>query len=55
MLYVSRGPWSIYEVLERFFRRHRIPVGPIPCGERGLRRASRYGGVTSVHVTPVTV
>lgn len=29
MLYVSRGPWSIYEVLERFFRLHRIPVGPI--------------------------
>ena len=29
MLFVSRGPWSIYEVLERFFRLHRIPVGPI--------------------------
>lgn len=29
MLFVSRGPWSIYEVLVRFFRLHRIPVGPI--------------------------
>ncbi|MDW7772197.1 MAG: phosphatase domain-containing protein [Desulfobulbaceae bacterium] len=29
MLYVSRGPWSIYEVLDEFFRIHAIPVGPI--------------------------
>ncbi|WP_338053862.1 App1 family protein [Salinicola halophilus] len=29
MLYVSRGPWSIYEVLEIFFNMNRIPVGPI--------------------------
>lgn len=29
MLYVSRAPWSIYEVLEEFFRLHRIPVGPV--------------------------
>jgi phosphatidate phosphatase APP1 len=29
MLYVSRAPWGIYEVLEEFFRQHRIPVGPI--------------------------
>jgi len=29
MLYVSRGPWSIYEVLERFFQIQEIPVGPI--------------------------
>jgi len=29
MLYVSRGPWSIYEMLERFFHLHEIPVGPI--------------------------
>ncbi|SHF38285.1 Phosphatidate phosphatase APP1 [Modicisalibacter ilicicola DSM 19980] len=29
LLYVSRGPWSIYEVLEEFFQRNRIPVGPI--------------------------
>lgn len=29
MLYVSRGPWSIYEVLVRFFRLHEIPEGPV--------------------------
>lgn len=29
MLYVSRAPWSIYEMLDRFFRLHHIPVGPI--------------------------
>ena len=29
MLYVSRAPWSIYEMLEEFFKLHRIPVGPI--------------------------
>jgi hypothetical protein len=29
MLYVSRAPWSIYEVLVTFFRIHNIPVGPI--------------------------
>jgi phosphatidate phosphatase APP1 len=29
MLYVSRGPWSIYEVLDAFFNDHRIPIGPV--------------------------
>ena len=29
MLYVSRAPWSIYEVLEAFFRLNGIPEGPI--------------------------
>ncbi len=29
MLYVSRAPWGIYEVLEAFFDRHGIPIGPI--------------------------
>jgi phosphatidate phosphatase APP1 len=29
MLYVSRAPWSIYEVLDAFFRLHAIPVGPL--------------------------
>jgi len=29
MLYVSRAPWSIYEMLDEFFRLHRIPIGPI--------------------------
>ena len=29
MIYVSRAPWSIYEVLDEFFNLHDIPVGPI--------------------------
>ena len=29
MLYVSRAPWSIYDVLDQFFQLHHIPVGPI--------------------------
>jgi phosphatidate phosphatase APP1 len=29
MLYVSRGPWSIYEMLDEFFNHHNIPIGPI--------------------------
>jgi phosphatidate phosphatase APP1 len=29
MIYVSRAPWGLYDVLEEFFQRHEIPVGPI--------------------------
>ncbi|MFA7431242.1 MAG: phosphatase domain-containing protein [Rhodospirillaceae bacterium] len=29
MLYVSRGPWGIYDILDEFFRLHRIPEGPV--------------------------
>jgi phosphatidate phosphatase APP1 len=29
LLYVSRGPWTIYDVLEEFFHLHDIPVGPV--------------------------
>ncbi len=29
MLYVSRAPWGIYEVIEEFFVRNNIPVGPV--------------------------
>ncbi|MEM8951919.1 MAG: phosphatase domain-containing protein [Pseudomonadota bacterium] len=29
MLYVSRAPWAIYDVLDRFFNLHGIPEGPI--------------------------
>lgn len=29
ILYVSRGPWSIYSMLEAFFQMHEIPVGPV--------------------------
>ncbi len=29
MLYVSRGPWSLYSMLEAFFELHDIPAGPV--------------------------
>jgi phosphatidate phosphatase APP1 len=29
MLYVSRAPWGIYDVLDEFFAQHEIPAGPI--------------------------
>ena len=29
MLYVSRAPWGIYDILEEFFHAHGIPEGPI--------------------------
>ncbi|HET8700729.1 MAG TPA: phosphatase domain-containing protein [Nitrococcus sp.] len=29
MLYVSRGPWSLYEMLAAFFNIHGIPIGPL--------------------------
>jgi phosphatidate phosphatase APP1 len=29
MLYVSRGPWTLYDVLDEFFQLNEIPVGPI--------------------------
>ncbi|MDQ0442140.1 App1 family protein [Methylobacterium persicinum] len=29
MLYVSRAPWGLYEMLTEFFRRHGIPAGPV--------------------------
>jgi len=44
MLYVSRGPWSIYEVLDTFFNMHRIPAGPVLF--------LRYWGLTLQHPLP---
>ena len=29
MLYVSRAPWGIYDILEAFFQHHAIPAGPV--------------------------
>ncbi|MDP4004025.1 App1 family protein [Methylobacterium sp. NEAU K] len=29
MLYVSRAPWGLYEMLSDFFQRHGIPAGPV--------------------------
>lgn len=38
ILYVSRGPWGLYELLDEFFQLHEIPVGPILfLREWGLR------------------
>ena len=38
LLYVSRGPWVIYETLEAFFRVHRFPARPVLfLREWGLR------------------
>lgn len=41
MLYVSRAPWGIYDVLDEFFRRHGIPAGPVLfLREWGMRWSS---------------
>ncbi|WP_148864027.1 App1 family protein [Marinobacter fonticola] len=41
LFYVSRAPWSIYQVLVEFFRMHRIPNGPILIlREWGMKRGS---------------
>jgi phosphatidate phosphatase APP1 len=41
LFYVSRAPWSIYEVLSEVFRRNRIPNGPIlVLREWGMMRGS---------------
>ncbi|MCK7544742.1 DUF2183 domain-containing protein [Marinobacter bryozoorum] len=41
LIYVSRGPWSIYQVLVEMFRMHRIPNGPIlVLREWGMKRGS---------------
>ena len=29
MLYVSRAPWGMYDMLGEFFRQHEVPVGPV--------------------------
>lgn len=44
MLYVSRAPWSIYDVLDAFFNLHDIPAGPILY--------LRYWGMTIDHPLP---
>lgn len=41
LFYVSRAPWSIYQVLVEVFRRNRIPHGPILIlREWGMKRGS---------------
>lgn len=44
MLYVSRAPWSIYEVMETFFNQQDIPSGPLLF--------LRYWGLTIDHPLP---
>jgi len=44
MLYISRGPWSIYEALDTFFNLHDIPIGPVLY--------LRYWGMTIDHPLP---
>ena len=44
MLYVSRGPWRIYDVLDLFFSLHDIPAGPVLY--------LRYWGLTIEHPLP---
>lgn len=44
MIYVSRGPWSIYDVLDEFFKLHDIPAGPVLF--------LRYWGLTVEHPLP---
>ncbi len=44
MIYVSRGPWGLYEVLDEFFSIHRIPLGPVLF--------LRDWGMTKKHLLP---
>ncbi|MGA6924515.1 MAG: phosphatase domain-containing protein [Desulfosarcina sp.] len=44
MLYVSRAPWSIYDVMDAFFNLHDIPAGPVLF--------LRYWGMTIDHPLP---
>lgn len=49
LLYVSRSPWNLYDLLSQFFRIHDIPVGPVlflrewGLSEEGLTVASVRG------------
>lgn len=66
MLYVSRGPWSIYELLDEFFKIHNIPIGPIlflrdwklklyrpfPPRGRGYKRALIHRMLSFYHELP---
>lgn len=49
LVYVSRGPWSLYEVLAEMLRRNAVPTGPVlflrkwGLSEEGLRGARTRG------------
>jgi len=36
LVYVSRGPWSIYEVILAFLKVHRFPEGPVILRDWGM-------------------
>jgi phosphatidate phosphatase APP1 len=48
-LYVSRSPWTLYDLLSNFFELHRIPIGPVlflrewGLSAEGLTRADVEG------------
>ncbi|HSN55674.1 MAG TPA: phosphatase domain-containing protein [Candidatus Sulfomarinibacteraceae bacterium] len=58
LVYVSRGPWSLYEVLAEMLRRHAVPIGPVlflrkwGLSEEGLdvarTRGHKFGEITTV-------
>lgn len=58
LVYVSRGPWSLYEVLAEMLRRHAVPVGPVlflrkwGLSEEGLdvarTRGHKFGEIMTV-------
>ena len=52
MLYVSRAPWGIYDILEDFFQHHDIPAGPILfLREWGISWSTRCRGGPSTTST----
>jgi phosphatidate phosphatase APP1 len=55
MLYVSRAPWGIYEVLEEFFDLNGIPTGPILFlgSAQGLCNKPRQTGQTGNDRSPM--
>lgn len=49
LIYVSRGPWSIYPVLEEFFERNNIPIGPLLLREWGITWRHPYPRLARRH------
>jgi phosphatidate phosphatase APP1 len=49
LIYVSRSPWSIYPVLEEFFERNNIPMGPLLLREWGITWRHPYPRLARQH------
>jgi phosphatidate phosphatase APP1 len=51
ILYVSRAPWGLYDILDEFFDLHGIPVGPVlflrEWGSRGRAPCHAKRRITS--------